>query len=233
MKVAISQSNYIPWKGYFDMINMADVFILYDDVQYTRNDWRNRNLIKTGNGPFWLSIPVHVKHRREQKINETLVYEKSWAEKHWKTIVGNYSRAAYFKQYRDFFAELYASATSDYLSEINQEFLMKICQLLEIRTELVQSSSLNLQGERTEKLVHACRMFNADTYLTGPAARNYLNEELFHAHNIKVEWMDYSGYPEYQQLFPPFEHAVSIIDLIFNEGPAARNFMKSFHQNNT
>jgi hypothetical protein len=229
MRVAISQSNYIPWKGYFDMINMADVFVIYDCVQYTKNDWRNRNLIKTGNGLFWLSIPVQMKHKRGQKINETLISQKNWAEKHWKTLLGNYSRTRYFKLYKDVFEDLYSTAGSEYLSEINQRFLEKICGLLEINTRFVQSSVLDLQGERTEKLVNVCRMFGADTYLTGPAARNYLNEDLFRAHGIRVEWMNYEGYPEYTQLFPPFEHAVSILDLIFNEGPEARNYMKSFN----
>lgn len=228
-KIAITQSNYIPWKGYFDMINRVDTFVIYDDVQYTKRDWRNRNRIITRDGLLWLTIPVQVKNKFGQKINETLVFGSHWRMKHWKTIQANYSRAKWFNRYHDRFEKLYTGEMSDNLSEINQVFLNEICDILGIRTEFIRSSELDLQGDKTGRLVSACQKLGADVYLSGPAARAYLDENRFHKHNIEVEWMEYEGYPEYHQLFPPFEHSVSIIDLIFNEGPDAGRFMKSFH----
>lgn len=227
-KVAILQSNYIPWKGYFDLINMVDEFILYDDMQYTRRDWRNRNKIKTPNGLLWLTIPVEAKGKYFQKINETKVSEKDWAKKHWQTIKSNYAKTKYFKDYKDIFEELYLNCEEEYLSQINYKFIVAINTILGISTKIRWSSEFNLVEGQTEKLLGICKDCNADVYISGPAAKDYFDEELSDKENIKVEWMDYSGYPEYTQLFPPFEHGVSILDLIFNEGSNATQFMKSF-----
>lgn len=227
-KIAILQSNYIPWKGYFDLINMVDEFIFYDDVQYTKRDWRNRNKIKTPNGLVWLSIPVEVKGRYFQKINETMVIDKDWAKKHWQSILHNYSKAKYFKNYKDIFEELYLNCNEEYLSQINYKFISTINRIFDINTKLRWSSEFNLIDGQTEKLLGICKDCNADIYLSGPAAKDYFNEDLATKENIKVEWMDYSGYDEYTQLYPPFEHRVSILDLIFNEGENAKKFMKSF-----
>ena len=227
-RIAILQSNYIPWKGYFDLINMVDEFILYDDMQYTRRDWRNRNKIKTPQGLQWLTIPVEIKGKYFQKINETKVSEKDWAKKHWQTILRNYSKAKYFKDYKDIFEELYLTCDEEYLSEINYKFITTINEILGIKTKLRWSSEFELVDGQTEKLLGICKDCNADIYLSGPAAKDYFNEDLAKQENIKVEWMDYSGYKEYGQLNPPFEHGVSILDLIFNEGDRAKEFMKSF-----
>lgn len=229
-KIAILQSNYIPWKGYFDLINLVDEFILYDDMQYTRRDWRNRNKIKTPQGLQWLTIPVEIKGKFFQKINETKVSEKDWAKKHWQTILRNYSKAKYFKDYKDIFEELYLTCDEEYLSQINYKFITTINEILEIKTKLIWSSEFELVDGQTEKLLGICKDCNADIYLSGPAAKDYFNEELAKQENIKVEWMDYSGYKEYEQLNPPFEHGVTILDLIFNEGQNTRSFMKSFKQ---
>lgn len=226
-KIAILQSNYIPWKGYFDMINMVDEFILYDDMQYTKRDWRNRNKIKTQKGLEWLTIPVEVKGKYFQKINETKVSEKSWAKKHWQTIVHNYSKAKYFKEYKDIFEELYLSCDEEYLSQINYKFIVAINNILEIKTKLRWSSEFELVDGQTEKLLGICKDCKADIYLSGPAAKDYFDMELAKKENIKVEWMDYSGYREYNQLFGEFEHGVSVLDLIFNEGSGAKEFISS------
>jgi hypothetical protein len=227
-RVAILQSNYIPWKGYFDLINMVDEFILYDDMQYTKRDWRNRNKIKTPNGLVWLTIPVEVKGKYFQKINETKVSEKDWAVKHWQQIKQNYSKTKYFKEYKDIFEELYLSCDEGYLSQINYKFISIINEILGIKTKIRWSSEFELVEGQTEKLLEICKDCNADIYLSGPAAKDYFDEDLAKKENIQVEWMDYSGYGEYNQLFPPFEHGVSILDLIFNEGPHAKEFMKNF-----
>lgn len=227
-KVAILQSNYIPWKGYFDLINMVDEFVLYDDMQYTRRDWRNRNKIKTSQGLKWLTIPVDAKGKYFQKINETKISEKDWAKKHWQQIKQNYSKSNYFKEYKDIFEELYLGCEENYLSQINYKFIVTICKILGITTKIRWSSEFELIDGQTEKLLSICKDCNADVYISGPAAKDYLNEDLVKKENIQVEWMDYSGYKEYEQLHLPFEHGVSVLDLIFNEGVNAYKFMKSF-----
>ncbi len=226
-KIAILQSNYIPWKGYFDLINMVDEFIFYDEVQYTKNDWRNRNKIKTPQGIQWLTIPVR-QESLDQKIKDTKITDKKWNIKHWRTISQNYSKAKYFKDYKDIFEELYLTCDEEYLSQINYKFITTINEILEIKTKLSWSSEFELVDGQTEKLLGICKNCNADIYLSGPAAKDYFDEELAKQENIKVEWMDYSGYKEYEQLNPPFEHGVTILDLIFNQGANAKEFMKSF-----
>lgn len=226
-KVAILQSNYIPWKGYFDMINMVDEFILYDDAQYTKNDWRNRNKIKTFQGLQWISIPV-LQERLSKKINETRIANKDWCKRHWKTIVINYSKAQYFKEYSGFFETLYSSCNEEKLSEINYKFIMAINSVLGIKTKISFSSDYEFHGEKTEKLISILKETGATEYLSGPAARKYINEKAFKDAGINLEYMDYSKYPEYPQLFKGFEHGVSILDLIFNTGPDAPKYMRSF-----
>ena len=228
-KIAILQSNYIPWKGYFDMINMVDEFILYDEAQYTKNDWRNRNKLKTPQGLKWITIPVR-QLNLEQKIEETKVIDNKWRAKHWKTLSQNYAKTSCFKNYKDVFEELYLHSSEIYLSQINYQFISAICNILGIKTKLRWSSEFQLEGGQTEKLLGICKQCNADTYLSGPAAKDYFDEALAKKEKIKVEWMDYSGYPEYNQLYSPFEHGVTILDLIFNEGSNAINYMKSFEQ---
>jgi len=225
-KIAILQSNYIPWKGYFDIINMVDEFVIFDSVQFTKNDWRNRNRIKTSNGLNWITIPV--KHSTSQKINEIVVLNNKWRKKHWQSLKQNYSKSTYFKKYIEIFEDLYINTNDVFLSEINLLFIKAINSILGIRTNISQSSEYKLEGEKNLKLINICNQANASEYISGPAAKSYLNEKQFEENNIKVFWMDYSDYPEYNQLNPPFEHGVSILDLIFNEGDNAVNYMKSF-----
>jgi len=226
-KIAILQSNYIPWKGYFDIINMVDEFILYDEVQYTKNDWRNRNKIKTSQGIQWLTIPVR-QENLEQKIKDTKITDKKWNLKHWRTISQNYAKAKHFKEYKDIFEELYMTCDDEYLSQINYKFIIAINKILGITTKIRWSSEFELMDGQTEKLLGICKACNAYIYISGPAAKDYFDEELAKKENIKVEWMDYGEYKEYEQLHLPFEHGVSILDLIFNEGPNTTRFMKSF-----
>ncbi len=220
-KIAILQSNYIPWKGYFDLINKVDEFILYDDMQYTRRDWRNRNKIKCPQGLKWLTIPVDVKGKYFQKIKDTTVSDKKWGIKHWNNIKQNYSKAKYFKDYKEFFEDLYLNSEENYLSEINYKFIVAINKLLSIPTKIRWSSEFDLIDGQTEKLLGICEQCKADTYLSGPAAKDYFNAELAKERGVKVEWMNYTGYKEYEQLHPPFEHGVTILDLIFNIGSEA------------
>ena len=229
-KIFIIQTNYIPWKGYFDALNTVDEVILYDDMQYTKNDWRNRNKIKTAQGPQWLTIPIDVKGKMHQKIKDAVVSDRylDWRESHWKTLQMSYSKAAHFKTYFSEFENLYKNDKEIHLSKINHSFIALINNILGIKTPMRWSSEFELKGDRNEKLVNLCLETNTTDYFTGPSAQEYLDESLFEKQGIKVHYIDYSGYPSYTQLYGDFVHAVSILDLLFNEGPKTRNFMKSF-----
>jgi hypothetical protein len=227
-KLAIVQSSYIPWRGYFDLINSVDEFILFDDAQYTRRDWRNRNAIKTPQGLLWLTIPVQVKGKYLQKIKDTIVSDETWNHQHWRSIVHNYSPARYFEEYREQFQKLYLGTEDRHLSQINLRFLKAICGILGISTTISCSMDYDLIEGKTARLVQLSKDAGATEYLSGPSARVYLDEESFRKERIKLSYIDYSGYPEYHQLYPPFDPNVSIIDLIFNEGPNATKFMLSF-----
>jgi len=206
----------------------VDEFILYDDMQYTRRDWRNRNKIQTPQGLKWLTISVDAKGKYFQKINETKISDKDWGKKHWATLQHNFAKAPYFKDYKDIFEELYLDDSEEYLSQVNYKFIIAINKIFGITTNIRWSSEFDLVDGQTEKLLGICKDCNADVYLSGPAAQGYFDESLAQKEGMQVEWMDYSGYPAYSQLNDPFEHGVTILDLIFNEGSNAKSFMKSF-----
>jgi len=225
-RVAVLQSNYIPWKGYFDLIGMVDTFIFYDDLQFTKNDWRNRNRIKTPNGTKWLSIPCGINTNR--LICEVELTDAKWQQSHWSIIYQSYGKAPYFKYYEDFVREIYLNVKWKSLSDLNQSIIRKIStDLLGFNTIFEDSRQYALEGQKAERLKHLLLLAGATNYLSGPAAQNYLDEKLFMDAGINVEWMDYNGYPEYDQLYPPFEHGVSILDLLFHTGPRARYYLKS------
>ena len=225
-KVAISQSNYIPWKGYFDLIAHVDQFILFDDMQYTRRDWRNRNKIKTPQGLNWLTIPVKVKGKYFQKINETLVDGHNWKTNHLKQIEINYRKAEYFHEVYSLLEPLYLENKTEYLSEINKSFIIKINEYLGIETKILTSDQFDLLKDKNERLIKLCKEVNAEVYVTSPAAKVYLDESQFINENIIVEWFDYDGYLTYPQLWGQFEHFVSVIDLLFNCGKNSINYFK-------
>lgn len=222
-RVAIVQSNYIPWKGYFDMIAAVDEFILYDDVQFTKNDWRNRNKIKTPQGLQWLSVPVGQDIRRLVKDVEP---QPGWQIKHWKTLVANYRRAPCFDDTAAWLEPLYLSVAHESLSQLNRRFIEAICGCLGVNTKISNSWDFELRDGRTERLVDLCRQSGATAYVSGPAAQAYLDESLFREQDMDVHWFDYAGYPEYPQLWGAFEHGVSILDLLFNCGTDAPRYMK-------
>jgi WbqC-like protein family len=228
--VAIIQSNYIPWKGYFDMIKKVDAFVLLDDVQYTRRDWRNRNLIKTPQGLQWLTIPVEVKGKFDSKINEVKVADPNWAQDHWNKIKQAYTKATHFKEMSPLMEQAYLGLTEQSLSKINYHFLTVINSILEIETPLFWSHDFEVSNEKSTRLLDICKKLEATVYLSGPAAKDYLKVELFKSSGIDVEWMTYEGYQPYRQLHGAFEHSVSILDLIFNEGADAKKYLLNFAQ---
>jgi hypothetical protein len=225
-RVAILQSNYLPWKGYFDLLNCVDDFIFYDEVQYTKNDWRNRNRIKTAQGGQWLTIAVR-QERLSQKISETRVSDPAWAARHWRTLTQAYGRAPYFERYGPALEQLYA-ADEQLLSAINQRFIRAVCGWLGIRTRLHSAADFAVAGDRTARLVQLVQAVGGTEYVSGPAAAAYLDAEQFAQAGIALTWMSYEGYPEYPQLHGPFEHRVSVLDLLLNTGPEAPRYMLSF-----
>ncbi|MDT8899740.1 WbqC family protein [Anaeroselena agilis] len=219
-KIAISQSNYIPWKGYFDLISRVDEFILFDSVQYTRRDWRNRNQVLSPQGLLWLTVPVETKGNYHRKICEVRVCDAGWAEKHWSTLRHCYARAPYFSEVAGPVREAYERCGDvSSLSRVNYIFLKTICDLLAITTKLSWSTDYDLIDGKSERLLHLCEQAGADAYLSGPAARAYLDEALFQEKGIAVEWMSYDGYPDYPQInSSACVHTVSVLDLLFNVG---------------
>jgi len=226
-KVAIVQSSYIPWKGYFDLMNAADEFILFDDVQYTRRDWRNRNQIKTKDGPAWLTIPVKSTGNYLAPIKDIEVEDQRWRDKHWRTMAASYARAPHFGDYAPAIEKVYRG-TDTKLSLVNRSFLEVIADILGIETKLSWSMNYEVVEGKTERIVHLCKQAGATTYLSGPSARGYIDPALFEAAGVELVFFEYAGYPEYPQLFPPFKHDVSVIDLLFNEGPRATSRMLTF-----
>jgi hypothetical protein len=223
-RVAILQSNYIPWKGYFDIIHDVDSFIFYDDVQFTKNDWRNRNKIKTANGTRWLSIPVGTSAGR--LVCEVSMQDSGWQRSHWDSLRQQYDRSAFFRQYKTTFEEIYLGTRWLNLSELNQHLIRRISRdILNISTKFRDSREFALTGNKLDRLLDLVAKCGATSYISGPAARDYVIPERFDEMNVELVWKDYSGYPEYSQAHPPFDHAVSILDLLFNEGPEAARYI--------
>jgi hypothetical protein len=223
-KVAIIQSNYIPWKGYFDIINDSDIFIFLDDVQYTTRDWRNRNRIKTAHGLKWLTIPLG--NDTNRLICNVKIQDDSWQYLHWKTIKSHYRNAKYFELYKEFFEHVYCNQRWNNLAELNQHLIMTISrEFLQIKTEFVNSKNLKCNGKRQEKLLNIIKKVGGDVYISGPSAKNYIDDNLFTENNVELVYKEYFGYPEYEQFHPPFEHGVSIIDLLFHAGPNASYYI--------
>lgn len=222
-RVAILQSSYIPWKGFFDIIHDVDTFVFYDDVQFTRQDWRSRNRIVSNGSPVWLSIPAGSDIKR--LINEVKFADSSWQHKHWATIRHAYSKSPYFKDYAASLEEVYLGRSWKSLSDFNQHMIRVIANMLGIKVDFVDSAALGVQGAKTERLINVCRKIGATHYLSGPSARAYIEPELFERENIELAYKNYSDYPQYPQESESFEHAVSVLDLLFNTGSSAPEFI--------
>lgn len=221
MKVAVLQSNFIPWRGYFDMINDVDLFVFYDEVQYTKNDWRNRNKIYSQQGLSWISVPVE--YSLGQTIIETKIKNSQpWQKEHWNKLENAYKKAPYWNMYKDFFYDAYFNKEWEFLYELNRYLIQHISkEFLGIKTEFADSRDFNSQGERAQKLLSLLLSIGTKDYVSGPAAKCYLPEEEFKKSGINVIWKDYSGYKDYKQIKEPFEPAVSILDILFNTGEEA------------
>lgn len=224
--VVILQPNYIPWWGYFDLMNRADIFVLYDDVQYTKNDWRNRNKIKTPTGWQWLIIPVS--YEFGELIDNVKVLDNGWQKKHLKTLEMNYKKAPHFKEIYKIAKEALVWADDAMEYELNPYLWASIEDIaiyLDFKTDIKRSSIWfkDIGGNPTERLVGICKELEATEYLSGQAAKDYLEVEKFG--NIKVTWHEYHP-PVYKQLWGNFIPGLSIIDMLFNEGKDARRFFE-------
>jgi hypothetical protein len=227
VRISIIQSNYIPWKGFFDLIGRCDEYVIFDSTQYVKRHWHNRNRIKTANGVEWLTIPVLARGRFEQPIDQVEI-EKPWAEKHWRALELAYKRAPFFSAFAPTVRTWYERADKEpLLTNVNEIFLREIARVLELNTGFARDTAYPAQGTKTERLLGIARSAGADRYLTGPSARTYFDEGMFASAGITTEWMSYEGYPEYPQLHGGFEHAVTVLDLLFNAGPQAGEFCRT------
>ena len=224
-RVAILQSNYIPWRGYFDLIDGVDVFVIYDDVQYTKNDWRNRNRIKTPSGLRWLTVPVRHAFLGQAIDAVEIVDEQPWRRAHREALKANYGRAEFFDAMFPALADLLDTPRAT-LSELNRVLIRWVVDRLSIRTEIVDVRSLKGDGRRTERLLAIVGELGGDVYVSGPAAAAYLDLDAFRSAGIGLEYKSYD-YEPYPQLWGAFEGAVTALDLLFNAGPHARDGLKS------
>jgi hypothetical protein len=222
--VAVLQSNYLPWKGYFDIIHDVDLFIFYDDVQYTKNDWRNRNKLKVPGGAAWITVPVG--QALDRRICDVELRDSHWQERHWKTWRQYYGQAPCFGLCEDFLRQVYLERRWRSLSELNQHLIMTIARdFLGLTTQFTDSRDFRLAGRRLDRLLELLRAAGATRYVSGPAARDYIDPQRFAAAGIELTFKSYDGYPEYPQRFPPFDHFVSILDVLCNVGLDAASYI--------
>ena len=230
-RLAVLQPGYLPWLGFFDQLRRADVFVIYDDVQYDKNGWRNRNRIKGACGPLWLTVPVNIE-RLDTKITEVKIdYRSNWQKKHIGSIKQYYSKAPFFNEYFPAIEDL-IEASSSHLVDLNLAFISSFCDWLALSTPVYRSSELTVLGDRNLRLVNLCKHFGATRYLSGNAAQSYLDTQLFAENNISVEWQNYV-HPNYKQLGCEFVPYLSALDLVLNHGPEGATILRAHAQSTT
>jgi len=227
MIVAVHQPQYLPWLGYFDKIDQADIFVILDNVQYKKNEYQNRNRIKTAQGWQWITVPV--KYRFPEKIIEVAINnEVDWRRKHHTALLSNYNRSAYFKDYRSFFEDLYQR---DWilLANLNTYIIEYIIKQIKIATKIVKASDLELSSDPTQRLIDICKGLGADTYLAGAGGREYMDVDSFEKSGIKVVFQEFQ-HPVYEQLYGKFESYMSVVDLLFNHGPKSMEIISKYRK---
>ncbi len=217
MIISVHQPQYLAWIGYFHKILKSDAFVFLDDVQYKEREYQNRNRIKTKDGSQWLTVPVLKTQQRFIKINAVVIdNDQKWRQRHWKAICLNYSQAPYFKQYSEFFADLY-SRDWERLSDLNIYMIKGMNDLLGIRKDIYLESQMDISSAKTQRIIDICRVLRADTYLSGQGGKDYLEEALFSASGLKLIYQEFR-HPEYVQRYGGFLPYMSMIDLLFNCG---------------
>lgn len=221
-KIAILQPNYIPWKGVFDLISRVDHFVFYDDVQYTKKDWRNRNKIKTPNGEFWLTVPVLTKGLRDQLICDTMIdTSTNWQEKHFKALRSSFLKAPFFKDYEFLLEDIYLKMKWTKISDLDIYSTKLLAKTLGVDVNWYNSSDLHQTGSKDgEKVVKICKLLGCDYFINGPSAKSFMDEDLFKENDIVLDYINYE-YPLYPQMYGNFNHYVSVLDVIFNCGKNA------------
>lgn len=226
MNVVILQPSYIPWRGYFDQIRRADLFIFYDDIQYDKHGWRNRNQIKTHQGKQWLTIPVHSKGATQGALVKDIRidWSKPWARSHLKALTVSYSKAPCFKEYLPLLNDLY-QRNDEFLADFTVESSILLARTLGFNsTEFIRSSKLtDIKGRKTDRVINVLKQVGATHYICGPSASSYMEPEKFDAAGITFEYINYN-YPEYSQMYPPYDPYISILDLIFMTGNEASGY---------
>jgi hypothetical protein len=228
--IAILQSNYLPWKGYFDLMAAADEFLLFDEVQFTKNDWRNRNRIVLNGKLHWLTLPVRTAGRFGTAIQDVEVAKADWARAHWETLRQAYRDAPHFRPIANTLERDYGAAGHlRRVGQINEHFLRSVAVLLRLETTILRADVVpRTTADPTERLVEICKGRGATSYVSGPAGRDYLDIAAFREAGIAVYFADYSAYPAYQQGCEPFDHGVSIIDALMQCGLDTRSHLKAF-----
>ncbi|MCD6459480.1 WbqC family protein [bacterium] len=224
--LGILQPGYLPWLGFFEQMDKADIFVIYDDVQFDKNGWRNRNRIKTPQGEQWLSVPVLTSKKSSQLIYEVKIDNRThWRKKHRKTIEQNYRKAPFFEKFYPVLEKGFLTAW-DSLLECDMYFINEIKKFLQIDTPLISSRTLHSKGDSTDRLIKICNELKADTFYEGLAGKNYIDESLFQQKGLKLVYQQY-GHPVYKQLYKNFISHLSVIDLIFNEGPGSLDIIRN------
>lgn len=228
MILSVHQPQYIPWLGFFAKIAASDMFVFLDQVQYKAREYQNRNKIRTRDGSLWLTVPVLSKGVREQRIGDVRIDNTiDWQKKHWNTLLRAYAKAAFFKQYADFFEQVYTRPWEK-LIDLNIHIIKYILDVLTIQTPLYYESALPVSSTKTDRIIDICRACKADIYLSGMGGKDYLEEDKFHNHTIRLIYQNFQ-HPVYNQHtmkaaldFIPY---LSVIDLLFNEGVQSRDIL--------
>ena len=224
---SIIQPNYIPWIGYFEIIKYVDKFIFLDDVQYTKRDWRNRNYVKFENNKKVLTIPVKTKNKYDQKINETIIFDKEeFIKTHLKIFESYYGKSKYFYEIYNFLKKTYHKPKTDILSENTINITKDIAKYLGIETQFKNSSSLKIQNTSSERILEICKRENISNYLTGKKALSYLNVKNFQKNNINIYIISYRKQKKYKQIQKDFIEKLSIVDLLFNCGQSSSEYLQ-------
>jgi hypothetical protein len=242
MIITIHQPQYLPWHGYFDKIDQSDIFVILDDVQFKKNEWQNRNRIKTSQAWQWITVPIL--HSFPEDIKNIRIDNKSdWKRKHLNTLITNYSKARFFKDYITFFKDIIYNQNQgwNYLVDLNIEIIYYLLDVLGVKREIMLSSSLQLnekpthpyrtrlEDESSERLINICKLIGGDTYLSGQGGQNYMNVKRFHEEGINVVFQDFKLTP-YNQLFGDFIPNLSVIDLLFNHGKESMDIIRRYRR---
>jgi hypothetical protein len=224
MIVSVHQPQYLPWLGYFDKIDRADIFVLLDTVQFKKNEWQNRNRIKTAGGWQWLTVPVL--YRFPQLIREVGINNREhWQKKQRQAIISNYRKAPYWSDLEDFFEDLF-TAVWEHIAPLNIHGVRRLVEILGIKTPIFIASELGqFPEDADERLIAIVRHFGADTYLAGSGGREYMQLDKYEKNGVRVVFQEYR-HPSYSQLFEDFEPFMSVIDLILNRGKGCLEILR-------